>query len=342
MREGPSIRYSYSPPSSHSGDRRWLAEADFARSVAIIWIVLHHMVEYLPSNPLAGGVAGRIDDALTALALGAIFFVSGLVVSRRRKPMESFAAGLSFLGRRLLRLYPLYLLALAAFIAVRIVIPGPADLVSYATLTQALLAPRWVDPTRTLWYVSVTFWLYAIYAFTVGRRRSTVSWAIVATAVGVFVLLHEFLDVIDVRLIVYATPFFAGVWFAGREKVDSDLDWRVLAGTAPVVVLLLLVYDPAQEVQEIQYATQTALIIASLPLLWWASGKACASAAVRSASGRVGYASYAAYLLHRPAFELVVAVGLGPLGLVAALPVIAIGSWGVQRAYERAVRSLLR
>ena len=278
---------------------------DGVKAAAIILIVFIHLYNYLLHHPLAGH--HDLIGLLSFLALAGFTFVSGYTTHATNSAMETREGVAGFYRKRVLRIYPLYLAALAAFFVCfqvfRLYPPlelSPAGWVINALCLQVLLAPAFADPVFTLWFIGFIVLLYLLYPAIIMFSRTTMGIALISG--GIFALLaalHLTLNIVDVRLLQYYAFFIAGI-IAARSTIGfSRFETRFRGRGAGITAVsyasycVYLFHMPA-------FAVSAAFI------------------------GRLFPAGY----LHDAAMYLVVPALFGL-------------SYGVQRAYDAHIRNLL-
>lgn len=88
-----------------------LLELDMLRALAITMIVIGHTAAYV-TTPLLFGVLDKLSVYLFIFGLSLFFFVSGFVLYYSHGGIETTADTLAFWKKRVIRIYPLYWLAL--------------------------------------------------------------------------------------------------------------------------------------------------------------------------------------------------------------------------------------
>ncbi|MFL6696444.1 MAG: acyltransferase family protein [Vitreoscilla sp.] len=123
------------------------------RAGCVLYIVgFWHLMDYTHG---LGGYNNAVTVRLTVIVLGLFTFLSGFLLARA--PMRLGRSELKrFYAKRLLRIYPLYLLALLAFWALGIADRGIA-------LKAALgISMLYGPPPATLWFVTMILVFYLI------------------------------------------------------------------------------------------------------------------------------------------------------------------------------------
>lgn len=311
-----------------------IVQIDAMRALCILYIVGYwHLFNYTSAFP---GFYNAATVRLTVAVLGLFVLVSGYLAGQRGREEGAMA----FYRARFLRIYPLYLLALALF--------GFFRIADWQTLTKAALLVSMFagPPPPTLWFITMimlfylaTPWLLALQA----RKMGFFVWCGLAVLV-LYGGRHLGLA-IDVRLAMYLPCYFLGLYLARQDFASIRLPFSLLGAGA---VLGLVVSLPAAGDMENSF----------LSLPWALAGAAVLFALCRRMLpgtrlpplvGIVSTASYAMYLLHRPLFMLFKKVyfpaeGLWQVLYLAgfALPLVIVLSWLVQHAYDRSLRHLPR
>ena len=146
---------------------------DLLRVLCILYIVGYwHLIPYTHWLP---GYANHYTEALKDIALGTFVLSSGLLLARRDlRPRLREVLG--FYGRRVVRIYPLYLVALLLF--------GAAGLASQAVVVNgALLISMFVPPAPpTLWFLTMIVFFYLLAPVLIRAARSRRGFMLTALA----------------------------------------------------------------------------------------------------------------------------------------------------------------
>ncbi len=87
---------------------------DFLRALAIAMIIPAHLSNFL-SSTYSKLALYAIDPYFANMGLGLFIFMSGYLLYYNNHSINSFQSVLSFYKKRLLRIFPLYWAAIAAF-----------------------------------------------------------------------------------------------------------------------------------------------------------------------------------------------------------------------------------
>jgi peptidoglycan/LPS O-acetylase OafA/YrhL len=309
---------------------------DVLRFVGALAVLTTHVAfqtgEYF-RHGLLGMLLARMDIGV------AIFFVlSGFLLSRPWWTSAETGGSPPRLGRyalkRLLRIWPVYLVTVAVAYAV---VPGNEDSGARDRLVSALLLDTYVDDTlpyglTQMWSLSVEVAFYAALPLLmwIASRRSRAPWDIVLL-VGLVVLnivwivavapaIDEVLDwAPGLWLPGYLAWFAAGMWLARtyvrHRSVSGHPPWIVSLGQQPgacwtaAVGLLLLAATPLAGPVTLEPGTTgqsvtKSLVYAAIGLLVVAAGVWAPSGGLfrRTSSARVlrhlGHVSYSIFCTH--------------------------------------------
>lgn len=305
---------------------------DLLRALCILYIVGYwHLIPYTSALP---GYANWFTEGLKFVAMATFVVCSGFLLARQSVSLDP--AGLwSFYRRRLLRIYPLYLLTLILF-----------GLTGLATLEQvidgALLVSMFDPPAMpTLWFITMimVFYLAAPLLIRFAERPAI----LVAIAAGLLLALageHLFVKPIDLRIFIYLPVFALGISVHRRPGLQAWLEQRQW-----LLLVLAALMLPLSRIGN-EGSLSGALTLMPLVLV---SGSALFLVAERLVGplhapsiGFLAYASFGLYLLHRLVFKAVIALHFPAQGwdqvgylLLVALPLSILAGYGLQRGYDR-------
>lgn len=282
-----------------------------------------------------------LASVLSFCALGLFVFLSGYLLASRYR-LESLRDVGRFYLRRVVRIYPLYALALAGF--------AWLGLIDGRTFVRSLfLANMFVGPKLlTLWFVTMIFVLYLVaplYLVAYRGRRNLALTAALYAGLLVWTLRGRG---VNMNLPLYLPAFAAGIAVARAERLRSWLGRpRTAAGGFLCFSALFFVYrgirNPLANV-----LVADLVIFAVLPICWWA-GRALARVLPRRPVLFLSYSSFCLYLFHRPVFHTGIAwympttIGASVLYLWGALlPAAILLAYGVQRLYDLVLDRLAR
>ncbi|MGI4881006.1 MAG: acyltransferase family protein [Janthinobacterium lividum] len=343
-----------------TGDKRTFHTLDGLRGIAAIAVVFRH----IPDNAV-----GDLTPE-SYLAVDLFFILSGFVLAHAYEArLRSGMTIVDFCAARLIRLYPLYILASLITLLIVFVpaMPGhyhpPAR--SLNDIVYAVLFVPQIDASRPdlslfpllgpAW--SLAFELVANLAFAVVAPYLG-KWLLAATvAAGAALLVYAAwtFDSVDIGynqadawggLARVGFGFFAGV-AAYRLWRGGALPWlRIPAWAAIAVVVAIFAIEPAHH----QAGRDTAAILL-MPALVLAAARGEPGRWLARPFAIAGGASYGMYVLHKPIsawFETVVPWkhvldygGTGTWGAVGLVGVITAVALALDRIYDRPIRSRL-
>jgi len=331
-----------------------LLEFDFMKSVAIVLVLLQHLPDY------GIGLLVPIRDYFhfAHLGLGLFIFISGYLLYNNN-PHIRLSNVFTFYRKRLIRIYPLYLAALVSFFLIFEIVSVylgfdfvsafNRNLISYIIhvfSAQVLLAPKYVEPLLTLWYIGLILLYYLLYPVLIIRSRSLND--IFLRSIVIFLIfggVHVFFHVIDERFFLYYFTFITGI-IVSNKKIFSHAKFN---RSIPVVLLLyistFLVYDYLNELNIFTRLFILYITIMSFTFLMFYTGRSL----LHISSGRlqniflaISTSSYCVYLFHRPILSLFYGASLvlGPTvsGLVVifvSIPATFIIGYYIQIAEHR-------
>lgn len=341
--------------------RRTFRTLDGLRGVAAIAVAFRH----IPENAV-----GRWTPE-SYLAVDLFFILSGFVLAHAYA--ERLAKGMTvaeFFAARLIRLYPLYILASLITLAL-VLVPAthghyhPPDR-SLQTVVFAVLFLPQIDPTQPglqlfplvgpAWSLAFELGANLVFALVATRLDTRLLAILIGVGAALLIAAAWHFGAIDVG---YSQTnawggigrvgfgFFAGVAAYRLWQADA-LPWLQLPGWVAVAAVLAMF---AVEPTRFQAASDTALIILVMPALVLASAR-CEPGKWLARPFRVlGGASYGIYVLQHPIdqwFETMVPWahvlnygGLGSWGAVALVGATVAAALVLDRWYDVPVRAAL-
>lgn len=309
-----------------------LVFVDYLRAGAILYIVgFWHLWEYAPDAP---PYQNSFTLSAILVALGLFVFLSGVLLGRT-EVRPKIGSVLAFYRRRLLRIYPLYIFALAVFVMMGITSQEVAWKAAVGLVMFTGPAPA------TLWFVAMLIWFYLLAPLLIisaGRGSSFV--ALSAALYFLMGLAAWILPDADKRLFIYFPAFAFGIATgAGLWRVEQ---WILASFAAMVVLLALLVFSGGLGLLTVPL--QGGLAVTGSMVIFGLCSRYRGAFVPSRAVAFVSYASFAMYLFHRPLLTLAKDVFM-PQGFLLQwcyltllwLPLIVLVSWLIQNSYDRLV-----
>lgn len=267
---------------------------DLLRAAAIVYIVgFWHLQEY--SSALSF-IRSDITLLLTNCILALFFHISGYLLAKKNEFLliEDMKV---FYGKRFIRIYPMYIIALVGYLGLRMISTG--TFVRAALLTNMFTG----EPLTTLWFVTLIMVFYLITPLFLFRPGTTRILVITVCLFAFLVFLEAFAGQTDPRFAMFLPAFASGI-LAARSPVLNKLMkpsiWTVVSLSALVACFILFVRTDGKQPR--MFITILAFIV-STPVFRM-GGSVLASFVPGKLIRFVSYASYAAYLLHRITFPI--------------------------------------
>lgn len=213
------------------------------RGLAALLVMLGHMLAAGPQLDMHYRPAGIWRYAPPGhLSVLVFFLLSGYVIGRANaRPITTRSARLGYLKKRLVRLYPLYVLALALTAALAAAYHAPISLGAmsgYLGFLQGIVVavPSYNQPIWSLPYEVLYYLLFLL----VSARQWPAGWVAFACAgVGLLITRLGVLPPVCGALAYGGTFWFSGLWLARRPPCERPLPY----GTLLAYLLLLLSYQ---------------------------------------------------------------------------------------------------
>ncbi|MDD3248500.1 MAG: acyltransferase [Methanosarcina sp.] len=237
---------------------------DFLRALAIIMIIPAHLSNFLYSS--YGKLAlYAFDPYFANMGLSLFIFMSGYLLYYNNHSINSLQNVFDFYKKRLLRIYPLYWVALATFVLVffvfaprlnsGFVFPNSENVFSFYNVLvhvlglQILLAPAYVSPMLTLYFIGLIVIFYAIYPLILMYSKTTKSILLSSFIVYLlFFLISKTFNIIDYRFFMFFLIFVFGILTCKESQFGKAVKTplktplaRVLLAVLPVIFVLTIV-----------------------------------------------------------------------------------------------------
>ncbi len=190
-----------------------LLELDILRAFAICLIVFSH---FPPLSTIYIDLSARLWCATFGLAL--FLFLSGFSLHRSNS-ITSAADVLPFYKKRIIRIYPLYVLIIAVYVLLQVLPLGTPFLET--TLTSGEIAVNVIGlqallntPSyNALWFIGLILTFYMIYpVMMLASSEKAVRIVIFScAALALFAFLRIAFDIVNLRLIYYYVIFVGGI-----------------------------------------------------------------------------------------------------------------------------------
>jgi peptidoglycan/LPS O-acetylase OafA/YrhL len=187
-----------------------LCFVDWIRAAGILYVVAYwHLFEWVREvfnyvNPLT--------TLLKYLALGSFVFVSGYLLAGRKTKITTHGLRLFYL-KRLVRILPLYLLALVIFLWLGWTSWG------VAIKSAVGLSLFWGPAPLTLWFVAMLLAYYVTAPFLAANAQSPARFVAASGAFFAAIVALKFsLPDGDSKVVIYFPAFCLGVWWGSAPR----------------------------------------------------------------------------------------------------------------------------
>jgi peptidoglycan/LPS O-acetylase OafA/YrhL len=142
-----------------------VVELDILRAVAIIIIIFAHFNFFLPNVQFSNFAVGTvIHTTIISFGVALFLFISGFVLYLNHPSFPQGNGLADFFKKRVLRIFPLYWLAIATQVATGTQFASRIDALVVVLGLQGFLSPRFVTNIFLYWwFIGVILVLYTIY-----------------------------------------------------------------------------------------------------------------------------------------------------------------------------------
>lgn len=322
---------------------RKLLEFEVLRAVSILLLfVVHSEVQ---SRPINGVSWEPVGPFIGAFFLGAFFFMAGYFADASFRRREKSIV--PFFKSKLIRIYPPYLIALLLFVLILEYTLKRRDWIVYLLNIQFIFSPLYAKQLLTLWYVSVLIAYYVIFASAFVHTLSGKSLFLTAlTIFSLAYIINRMTGLVDGRFLEYLFVFTAGIYFSRNAKV---FEWFFSINFLFVFIFAVIGTFLFWFVQTVEYefVSWQYFVAVDIFMIGWVL---LALRVFRSSISDWGiwrpisYASFFAYLYHRPFWELITNFQWGALSTdvvwVRLLPgsiIVLVVCYYLQRAYDQLI-----
>ncbi|RXA21880.1 acyltransferase [Methanosarcina sp. MSH10X1] len=237
---------------------------DFLRALAIAMIIPAHLSNFL-SSTYSKLALYAVDPYVANMGLGLFIFMSGYLLYYNNHSIDSFQNVLFFYRKRLLRIFPLYWAAIAAFTLVffifapelnsGFVFPNAEHVFSFKNLIihilglQIFLAPAYAFPMLTLYFIGLIIVFYTIYPIIIMLSKNSKQLLLYFFLVFLgFSLISKVFNVIDHRFFMFFPVFVFGILTCRESLFEKSMASivkipfvQILLATLPVIFVLIIV-----------------------------------------------------------------------------------------------------
>ncbi len=290
---------------------------DLIRLIGILIILFHHLPGYT-FNFYDLRYLG-IDLDLSPLnqlnryfGLSLFVFMSGYFISFRKPRFYSLRLAKSFFLKRLVRIFPLYYLALVFFCYIYKYF-DPRDILIHVLGLQSVTKIFIESSLPTLWFVSLLIVYYSLFIVLMFGVIPKKYRAALAFIVGTLLLIFCWnFPIFDFRIALYIWIFFFGIYCAETKLLDTRT-WRqfdllifgLFLTISAICYRLASQGDFKTSSSVLSYILVNILMVTFILSVYLLSDKICrffVGDKLRQLILWTSYSSYCAYLFHRPVF----------------------------------------
>ncbi|MHA2407954.1 MAG: acyltransferase family protein [Candidatus Ranarchaeia archaeon] len=224
-----------------------MVELDILRVIALfIVVVVVHIREYtwdfyLLLSPLQiPGLSDYLRYLAIYVGVGLFVFLSGYIQYLSWPITTSRNDVLHFFKRRLLRIMPLYWLAVAMFVYQNIDVTRA---ILHFFGVQIILAPKYVVPIFTIWFIGLLLIFYLLYPLLSYYAQDFKKFLITSAFILVlFAIIRSSLGIIEIRFFLYYFIFIAGIVackYFRESMVDPSRVMVLFSGVGLATLILI-------------------------------------------------------------------------------------------------------
>lgn len=309
---------------------------DIARALGMIYIIaawhLHDYTSMITLRPYGTYV--------TYGMLGMFMFISGWLLNDKYAVSRKTDI-VRFAKKRVLRLAPLYFIALLSFYFF--------DVINVKTLVLALTGLSSFIPPQppTLWFVSLIIDFYLLFPL-LSYKRPHFSGIVFWVVYFAMCVLLRLTTGIDKRFLIYFPCFYIGILFNRYRLLQYLLQWRVFLGSV-VLFCISLLMDSVISIRFLRIANSSLAALSFTSIIIYIS-HILTYLQIKGIWTWIAYSSMAAYMFHRQIigafrrFSIWPEDGPGRLLflLLVCFPIVLITGFVLQSAYDSIVKRLGR
>jgi peptidoglycan/LPS O-acetylase OafA/YrhL len=290
------------------------------------------------------------------------FVMSGFVLAHSyQHRLDDGMTTWRFMGARLIRLWPLYLLGTLVKLSIILYLIVHGEYYSAPTIIGSIFfallllpAPRPLSITGQpfplngpAWSLFFELGVNYVWVTLLRRSRARLLTTVCLVAAATLIIFSDGFETFISGLPRVAFSFFAGI-LSYRAWKRWPANWRVGSWVAPLILAcaVALIAIPVSAAASSAYQL---VCMALFPAFIWASAKVSVRGWIASIMKQLGIASYALYILHDPVFTLMARTGFfsallhlpGPARVALVLVALIGLALLIDRAFDRPARRWL-
>ncbi len=301
---------------------------DYLKSITMLYIVGYwHLFDYTDAFP---GYINPVSENITIAVLGLFTFISGFLSG---KSVVKAARIKDFYTKRLIRIYPLYFVAVILFFICR-----ENDFIT--SVKSFLCVSMLYSPApRTLWFITMIMLFYLAAPFLVKLSINSKKYfvAVVSTIIALVSLMVVF-KTLDIRLILYLPCFCLALYCAAHDVENRFLNFKSAIACLIAGLLLLFINTDVWTIEKLK---QIPFILSLSYLIFAVSYRSQNWFPKIGLISFLSFSSYAMYLFHRPIYITLKQLYFPAsdlfqiMYLFICLVVMVLLSWLIQRTNDK-------
>jgi len=336
---------------------------DLMRALAIFIILFHHLPQYSGNFYNFNFIGIHIDlspvNGLNRyLALSLFIFISGYLLNRKRERFQDINSAVKFLYKKIIRIFPLYYLALFAFIYIYKIF-SPLTIFIHILGLQLLFASPNFKPIMTLWFIGLILIYYSLFIVINYGNIRQISRILIIILFPIFIgLLSVVFKVTDLRIILYYWVFIFGIFSAETNFFEQKL-WRKISPIIPILFILFFLISFFVEKEYglmkinlgYSYILINLLVLLFVLFVYQISSFISLNNPSVKLIELISYSSYCMFLFHRPLWSVMDKFLKKTLEInnfyittsilvILGIPILIVFSYYLQRFYDKYVMKL--
>ena len=267
---------------------------DLLRGLSILYIVgFWHLFNYTEAFPKYNNF---LTYRFTLIILGTFVFISGYFIGIKDIVFNKHAIS-DFYKTKLLRIYPLYLIAISLFTFFNL-----SNLLT--SLKAGLLISMFIKPAPpTLWFITMLMLYYVISPFIIQAYKTIeIRYLMICYIFFIAILIYYpyFTKKLDIRIIMYFPSFAFGIFVAAKQKMETIKNSKGFYLSIIITILVSFFKTPHSQLNSIMKIPM--ILLCSYFIFTLSKKIVVTSTHVYKKIIFLSYSSYCMYLFHRPIF----------------------------------------
>ena len=302
---------------------------DILRVIAICFVIMVRHIDDYASEMFQC----RLVMDLTVISLGILVYISGYLLATTNHSFNSITDIKNFIIKRILRIYPLYALALLIFYFLSII--NGQKLISGLLLNNLYIG----EYILTLWFIPMIMVYYLMFVL-LNYNYNLKNFLSISIFIFLLLLIERLLfRSFDSVLILYFPSFICGILSARYSNyLNLSTNKSIIFLTIFLIVLFLKDLAPSK----LGIMLSTIMIISFSLLAMFLLSKVKINTKVTKFIINVSYASFCMYLIHRIIFKIALLIYQPRTDIITlmylylvAIPIILIVSFYTQKLYDK-------